>query len=1829
MQNYKKNFVTRTLAWVLTVVMVVTMLPMGVFAVVDLPDWSEQSTSTEKVDWNLPRNTKVIPAGMAGPNHLTNFGVSFMGHFIDENGRTVLKGRITQNQSVRGVDWKHIAFRFDDDLFGMIDFEKSYIMSGDKKSTSPFTRATFIGEKERIVPFETTTGSTQRDFFFVLNDTADWNKVVSNGGHVVQTRVYSDDAKKVWSKHSDVYKDPDAQVNYNTYTQSFSINNLIENRNDYVNGRIRSDSVGYVDSVASRSVFLPDQNKLRVIYQSTHGHIYSDTETEYKAFRQSFSHDLYKYLVKDKSGAIAHITIKDHAFNGYGTNPIPITLGDLNNSNNGDSIVVADSKFKKPDGLKVVRVPEGQAQNYIFSSGLTANPVVTIVEYNVDAKQIEEDLFKKGVTAVAFAFDSCYLEDGKPVSYFDYTTPSELNVPTGSTVEVLYNQKISGNHYDGHANVMFGDNKALDLIYGESNGKNVGAARAQGLKYIIDKGFRVPANTKISIVNLEDNLSVLKEVVFKITGPAGNEILNKRVQRDTSKIQKPEILRMSEILSSGIMNKTSAPVIDEIFTTNTKINGLIEDANIWVKTQYPDNTEENGFYYNNENTIPDGTADEQKHSISSDKTNKIASGKEYIGFDYEVDPMSFKNLTKDMPIKFNAKALSQVKSDDVFEQVQAKVHFDLNGRTSKIDRNPVIDKVAPLNKEYTHKLVEEKDPVSKDKVKKFVKNTDNYKPSGFAKIDKKTSEVVGAENLRVDKNKKTVKVTQNLKDAQGKDASVERTVINYLDHNDQPYAITSTNVKIKKDEINRLLMRQFPVNEEVNLPSSKRIVGWTTVKLTDKVEGGKLVTAAEQYYKILDSKDASNKANKIVRSIADWGKAENEAYVFDEASPIDKERTVYAVYDGLNIILHSNKTDNPDDDIIVRIPVDKSDLDYTNDVLAKLDATTAATLKEKNTPNNGEIIFKRMPSAPYTSNPSEIAKASPLLKDFAIDGKSFIGWSSVRFKNSEPTPGDTDPRFVAGTTQYNERVGKLIKGDIGTEQKPKTIPTRTEGYFSIKKDYQEFLLPNTFDFSFTPEDFKNENDEELNTFAEVIESGQDIHLYANYRDFFTVKVDPSYNVVKPADGTHEHGTYGPMTDNSKKQTLRIGLLHRTAVTDYNNPTVHPSANYYPVTSSQLADGNNNILQNWDPKAPTELTWKVVGYDDLGMRKSYVAVVVPEKPEDKEQVYNTFTKDKWKDLGIQTYIRLVGKTIIQDKKAPKNIFDVKSSDGWDKYGGQRAKTQTLKLERKVPGANPQDPEKTVTDTFTSATARQAVTVKRTVGQADLKETVGYNIKMANVLETLPTPEFEAISDKDNSVKLKWGSAEKEAGIEEITFSIGSDPEVTLKREGTSDTFKTDDNQYTATVIDGNLVINTGVLTGKGGKIARAKYHKMAGTEKVDSEEGTMLISTTKESEPVKDMNQNQKGKKDSEGKELPVKDSEGNPIINFQVPTKVTDQVGEGTKYIAQKWNPETQKWEEVGVTTIDEDANGKEKQIVLDKNKVNHDDIIRIVAKEKDPNGKYTDTEKEPSKNDGTAKLEDGYAKPAESTKVKVSWMEEDPQNQGKYIKVEEDFNPDHINDDSNPERQKAYKGLEDKQYVKLDLKAPTADLKATDSKYRRFIDIIGKINEMPYNQKVTIMIGATENSDENDPANIKEEFDTPEEAIKFLDSLLRKEQMPKIWVIAEDKFGNESQSEVIYEKNPIMTVEVFQAYRNRKYVKVRTDRANSTVTIKVMRGQDIYATGTVSGVGPDNFVNLEFKLVNGGNPYRLKTGDILSVEAKCTEGKITYTSNPLFIDIK
>ena len=851
-QNGKKG--QRFLCWILCLLMALSLVPTTVLAAETLPDWQAGNASVQKVDWPVSPNTKIIHSGMAGPDPLTMVGLSYVGHFIDNTGRTVLKGRYTQDLIATTLVWKHIAFRFDPELYNQIDFARSFMMDKNGKNKASFANAVFIGQHEKVVPFQTQGSGTQkRDFYLVLKQGVTWGDVVRNGGHIVQVRIYDSDGGRLWSKHSGYYKDLDAQVNYNTYTHSFTIGNLLNERSNLVYGRSNNQN-NHVDAAGIRTVYYPNEGIYRVIYQYTHN-VINEGASYYKAFRQGFSKEFQQYLKSDGTDAIARVYIKDHAFNAY-HDPIlklAVKAENLNSGTDGFYFVAADNQFVVPNNAyKVVRVPAGEANRYIYSGATTVNPTVVIVDYNVDTEKIAA-AFADDELATAFSFDAAFLEDGKAVKYFQYTTSKTLNIPTGSTVEVKYNKTyLATNHYQHHANVMFGDNKALDLVYGESHTENVGSVTTpKGMKYIIDQGFRLPANTPITIVNLDNNLEDRSFLTLVITGPNKEVLLNTSAPAQNNKFHKTEIVQRSDVVGGGIINKTAKPLVDEIFTDSASIEGMIRRPNTWVTAAYMDKSVQRVFAYDaeNANLIPDDAEENEKVAITG-SVNKEVSGRTYHGYPYVFAAINYSGLQKDMPIAFFATNLSTVTSDTVIEQVQAKVMFDLNeGQVN--GSGQAIEKIAPLNAQYSYDLeTGQKNPA--------------YSASGFE-----------GDNLRL-------------------------TGGVLADHN----GVALTGEALAK--------RQFPGKESENpmsapVKSTDTFLGWSTKRLTTKQEVESFASAAN------------------LTNVSGWEKVDagTAVYKFVPSSPVDKARTVYAVYGSLPEIIEVTPKD-PDQ------PFHPEDQDDTN-----------------------------------------------------------------------------------------------------------------------------------------------------------------------------------------------------------------------------------------------------------------------------------------------------------------------------------------------------------------------------------------------------------------------------------------------------------------------------------------------------------------------------------------------------------------------------------------------------------------------------------------------------------------------------------------------------------------------------------------------------------------------------------------------------------------------------------------------------------------------------------------------------------------------------------
>ena len=695
----------------------------------------------------------------------------------------------------------------------------------------------------------------------------------------------------------------------------------------------------------------------------------------------------------------------------------------------------------------------------------------------------------------------------------------------------------------------------------------------------------------------------------------------------------------------------------------------------------------------------------------------------------------------------------------------------------------------------------------------------NYKPSGFE-----------GDNLK--------------KDAKG----------NLLDHDGNAL----------KDEA--LKLRQMPTKDAIKLPQGKKLLGWTTVKLAEK--DGQSV--AEQFNALKDG-------GKVVAQASDWAKAEKEAYIFDANSPIDTNRTVYAVYgEGINLILHSNNTADSKDEQTITVPITISDVDKTNKII---DAVSSATLNN----SKDKLIIKQLPKVPVTGEKAEMDKITDTkAKTFNIPNHSFIGWTVKRYGNDPKTS-----EFAAGNN--NERIGEITQGLVA--KGTKRIPQKTEWLKDLKVVQNTRYIPNGYSVAVRAEDVNKAYKDDL---AQAIEEGKDIHLYANYRPFFDINVVASYKNIDKAQG--KHGKYVDTVDTAKKKPAKIGLLRRTAVTNYGTPTVHQNANYYP-----LGDAG---LKEWDGTEQT-LTWKMPGFDELGQRMSYVSAVVPAGMED---AYKNFKVPNWGDLGLKTYLRLQGDAATVDPNAPKNLHE----NAGNPYGDPLAKNQAYSIG---------------VDAFTSATSRKA----NVVDVLNTDEVTGYTIWNTSTPVDIPKPAFSNVYDTDKEAKLTWGAAEKNAGIKAIKLTVADGTEVVLAKQGDG---SYTGGGFTAKEDNGKLVIGTLDLKGKENQDIVAKYVVEKAGKDIEGPEGRVTINQRGTSAPVERM------------KQVP-NDQDGKSVVEFDIPNPTLNKPTPGTEYVAQKWDKDNNKWVDAGKTTMENtDTLGQTKTITLEG--VGHDDIIRIVSKQPD-----------------------------------------------------------------------------------------------------------------------------------------------------------------------------------------------------------------------------------------------------------------------------------------
>lgn len=134
MQNYKKNFVTRTIAWVLAAVMVITMLPLQTKAEVEPANWVDDAKTARY--WPIPHQGKLVKVSSADP--LKNPSVEYVGTYTRPDGREVVRLSFSVYAGATSGVWEKLILKPDAELADMIDWSLSGMGKGKPRQLTTF-----------------------------------------------------------------------------------------------------------------------------------------------------------------------------------------------------------------------------------------------------------------------------------------------------------------------------------------------------------------------------------------------------------------------------------------------------------------------------------------------------------------------------------------------------------------------------------------------------------------------------------------------------------------------------------------------------------------------------------------------------------------------------------------------------------------------------------------------------------------------------------------------------------------------------------------------------------------------------------------------------------------------------------------------------------------------------------------------------------------------------------------------------------------------------------------------------------------------------------------------------------------------------------------------------------------------------------------------------------------------------------------------------------------------------------------------------------------------------------------------------------------------------------------------------------------------------------------------------------------------------------------------------------------------------------------------------------------------------------------------------------
>lgn len=1349
MQNYSKNFVARTLAWILAVVMVVSMVPMNVFAEVAPANWVDDNKEARY--WPIPHQAILRKVSSADP--VKNPSLRFIGGYTRPDGREVVRIAFSAyTASATGV-WDRLLIKPDSVLNNKIDWDLSGMGKGKPGTLSNATRGVhdWYGFNEEFVKFSdgsaSQLGSGNIHVMDLTNDGTGTTKTGALGAQgfeapidlvlkagesirdltenpLIQMRLMDSEYKLIYS----TALSEETQVPYSTYTMS----TFIPVRKNLTPGILMNDVIrnheNIYQSAASYIKYDEERGILDVFTRRTHGAVdgkklnnggsanYSLNDGVY-GFRQTFDKSFLEILkAQDKSGTVAQVFLgndKDEAQYPINkkspkdpdvANRIDLSIDKIKTEGDLGILQVADNDWPKNSIFDVTNTTTIPQKTFVNDSvTLTGYGDSTIVRYFIDKNELKK---KFGNTdLVAYEFFSSLIASNKD-GVEQYKSPvrdEDIDLKRGDIIRLRFDNRrdlITAGTFDVQGSyIQIGDDQfAIDIRTSKEKASYTGSP---GKDYMRVMDVKVPFDIKIKKYT---PLTVYSRKTSSMQISGGMKVTFERtIDRNSTRQPKKWEYYFTRPLAEGYTRHENG----DIYKGNQQINVLKQD--MFVDTYEPlvISRQENygGGILTKTVDVPDvdETFTDTKFLSGRSKYDRVNvyvyTGKHTIT-DGEGNKKDFVKAedriatikASDQKVKMN------VNGDDVegFQWASNEKFDETEGADNSAYVNPTRwakkdTGIYFTNQDVLQNALENDIPVIEQIQAKVAFDLNGGKLPrnvvSYQGID--SSKLLGTEfAYDLNRNSETEKVTRI--------APLNNNIRGEASYKESGFA--GDNVNYKDHNGNDLAgdaleLRKMPATDALVSPDPElEFLGWTTQKMPGD--------ATEEYTKLTE-------ATTVDQVYSD------QNYIFTDKTPFDSQLTVYAAYGKplVKLVLHRNmsETDTVTEEIILK------DTDFNSGKTINIPRMYYNT----NSLQNGDFI--------------ESFNKDNFQEDF-LKRNTFVGWM---LPNQENNGYKEEKTYPAGALLENN-------GYTAQEMNDKAINLTD---LSATK-----ALPNTFGLKLDK------------TYAEAKNDGP-IHLYASYRPFYTVKMKKQFK--KSTDNGYEDLTSEEAQQ--KMHDVKFGLLYRTAVTNWNDPTVLQAANYFILNKDNLLD--QEILKTWKKDEQNIVSWSVPGYDILGQRISYIGV---EVPIGEEKTYAEHKgADDWSTLGINVYMRIPedGGNAIQDEDAPFDPINELV---------RLSKSQSVSIKR--PGSKD-------VDAFTAATSRKPLGVDTAaqgkkdskLGPTEIAQITGYEITVTNIPVDVETPKFKGnIYDGEKTITIY---KPKDDAINKLKVTFARNGQPTYEQEFT--------------------------------------------------------------------------------------------------------------------------------------------------------------------------------------------------------------------------------------------------------------------------------------------------------------------------------------------------------------------------------------------------------------------------------------------------------------